>query len=63
MIPSCLAGKITEDSICFLTSSEPEKVQTRSIGNNEGVGVAIEILSARKYPNFHRLPSTCTAGN
>ena len=33
--------KILEDYVCFVSSSEPEKLQTRSIGHNKGVAMII----------------------
>ena len=31
--------QLPEDKVFLLTSSEPEKASTRSIGNNEGVAI------------------------
>ena len=56
IIYCCRARQIPDKQICFVTSSEHEKVLTRSIGNNKGV--AMIMLSARKYPEFNRFPST-----
>ena len=57
-IYSCRARKILDDQIGFLTCSEPQKLYTRSIGNNKGV--APIILSARKYLDSSRFPYTCS---
>ena len=46
----CRAGKIPDNQICFLTSSEPENIQTSPNRNNKGV--AITVLSGRKHPIF-----------
>ena len=45
----CRAGKIPDNHICFLTSLEPDKVYSRSIGNNKGVAITI-FFPARNIP-------------
>ena len=44
----CRAGKIPDNHICFQTSLEPDKVYSRSIGNNKGV--ATTFFPARNIP-------------
>ena len=56
----CWAGKLPRNQICCLTNLSPDKIYSRSIGNNKAV--AIIYFSGPKYPDFTSFPFTCTTG-
>ena len=53
----CRPGKLPDNQICLLTSSEPENMKTSPDRNNKGV--AIIVLFGPKSPNFRVPEATC----